>query len=1091
MRILVAAFLVAALLAGCLGDSQDTTTPPTQPPAVELSPKLYDVLPAEEAWIGSPQDGVRLHNAVYRPDTDAPVPVFINFSPYWGDSAMLGGDNFARYMVEEYVPRGYAVVLSAVRGTGHSEGCFQIGGDVELQDAHDVVDFFAKQPWSSGAVAAGGKSYDSTTQNGMVAKFPHPALKGIFHVSGITDMYAYNYKAGVPYSNGLEFTPRYFATQAFDEYLAGEPADEGPESLARVLDDAACAELPEHVASGEGSAAHGIKDAYWVERDWAPFMEDSTWNGTVFFVHGLSDWNVKPDHILPWVQVLQQKGVPVLGWLHQWSQDGTGHVYPMRADWNQTMLAWLDFTLKGKDVPVPWGYEAQGSDELWRRSDAWPPASRVVLVNGTGDAGKVPPGTRLVGVQKAEVRFMAATADPVLRVVVYDGDRWVTEGVARPALSEDLSGPAGYVPGTEEAWMVTLFPVDHVVEGALSLAFGFPTNGQAETPSGFVATPRHLPGRGAVCRRRGRRHPDRRPARADGLLRLLRIPMKTVFAAALLLAALLAGCANPEPAPEAPPSSPVRAPLTEPLHKIGAHLDHTFVATTGTQLYVDYVLPEPLPQGGAPVILVFTPYQDPDAPQPPAGEGPAGQDAPYNTRLVEDFVPRGYAVAFADVRGNHNAGGCVDQTGPEQWQDGYDYVEWLGTQAWSNGNVGMYGASYDGETQFTTAMMAPPHLKAIVPVASVSNQYEWSFYQGVPYETQPTLGMAVYLQGSLVPSTDPDNAALYPEKLSCQDQMLAAGVDFSGDMNAFWKRLDYRPMAGNITAAVLHVHGLVDWNVRPVHIDPLFNDIQSTKRAIYGQWAHAYPDRKDWQDLLHAWYDHFLFGRENGILDILPPVLIEDDQGAWHGIESFPPPVEWLELELTGDGRLVPSGQAEPVEAEIADYPEEAMVGAGAVDVSDPSGQLAPDRLAFAYTPDRELRLVGRPELRFTATTDEKSTHWGVHLGAADCAGASDCLNTGYQDTRHRDGLDNPKDLESGVPYNLTVRMYPQYDVLGAGQEVTLTLLQNDGEVSQDPTFARSMVALGGGRALLRLPVHSGGVPLPADELPETYPGYL
>ena len=122
-------------------------------------------------------------------------------------------------------------------------------------------------------------------------------------------------------------------------------------------------------------------------------------------------------------------------------------------------------------------------------------------------------------------------------------------------------------------------------------------------------------------------------------------------------------------------------------------------------------------------------------------------DGPYNANLVETFVPYGYAVAFADVRGNHNAGGCVDQTGPLQWQDGYDYVEWLGTQDWSNGNVGMFGISYDGETQFTTAMMAPPHLKTIVPMAAVSNQYDWNFYEGVPYETQPTLGMVAYFQG--------------------------------------------------------------------------------------------------------------------------------------------------------------------------------------------------------------------------------------------------------------------------------------------------------------------------------------------------------
>lgn len=564
------------------------------------------------------------------------------------------------------------------------------------------------------------------------------------------------------------------------------------------------------------------------------------------------------------------------------------------------------------------------------------------------------------------------------------------------------------------------------------------------------------------------------------------------------LAIVLAGCLGGGSDTSAPEGRVIldpalRAPLTQPVHAIGAHQEHTFVGTTGTQLYVDYLLPEPIPEGGAPVILVFTPYQDPDAPQAPVGEGPSEtEDTPYRPALVEYYVPRGYAVAFADVRGNHNAGGCVDQTGPLQWQDGYDYVEWLGTQGWSNGNVGMYGASYDGETQFTTAMLAPPHLKTIVPVASVSNQYEWSFYQGVPYELQPTIGMVSYLQGSLVPSTRPENAALYPEKLSCQDEMLAAGLDFSGDMTAFWKRLDYRPMARNITASVLHVHGLEDWNVRPVHIDPLFNDIQSEKRGIFGQWGHQFPTRDDWGGLLHAWYDHFLFGRPNGILDILPPVLIQDDAGAWHGVEAYPPAVTWLELELSADGRLVPLGQgAVAGELEIVDYPEEMLANLGLVDIRPTGAPIAPDRLTFTWTPSVGLLLAGRPEVSFVAVTDEASTHWAVHLGAPDCLGSVLCKNTGYQDTRHRNGLDAPQDLEAGTPYNLTVRMYPQFDLLAQGVPVVLTLLQNDMDISQDPTFARSFVHVGDGRAVLRLPVHPGGVPLPEHELPAIYPGYL
>ena len=576
-----------------------------------------------------------------------------------------------------------------------------------------------------------------------------------------------------------------------------------------------------------------------------------------------------------------------------------------------------------------------------------------------------------------------------------------------------------------------------------------------------------------------------------------------ILLAIAIAASVATGCLGPSetPAASALPAGildpALREPLTEPVFEILGHFAHKFEGTTGTQLYVDYYLPD-VPEGTkAPVILVFTPYQDPQ----PGEAVPLLDDPAYRPKLVGYFVPRGYAVAFADVRGNHQAGGCIDQTGPEQWQDGYDYVEWLGTQEWSNGKVGMWGASYDGETQFTTAMMDPPHLATIVPVASVSNQYEWSFYQGVPYEMQPFIGMFSYFQGSAVPSTDPADLPRYPEKLSCQPQQFAAGTDFSGDHTAFWNERDYRGMAGNITASVLHVHGLADWNVRPIHVDPLFNSITSEKRAIFGQWGHAYPDRKDWETILHAWYDHFLMGKENGILDVLPPVLVEDDAEGWHGMDAFPPLAQdWLTLELSADGALVAPGAAEAGEATFRDYPEEVLTSTmPSTSVLGPGLTGVPASVAFEWKTTEDLRLVGRPWLELTAVTDAASTHWVAELqvDGKDCVINKKirqpiCDNAGYQDTRHREGMESPKDLTPGEAYGLTIRMFPQYDVIPKGSVVRLVLIHNNADVQQDGTRATTTLLLGPETpARLHLPLAPASVPLPHDELPPIYPGYL
>ncbi len=517
MKTAVALAVLFALtaLSGCSGTRDtDTTAPPaaTGPDLSLLSKAQFPIKAVQDVSVASTTDGKVLDNAVYLPDVPegTKVPVFINFSPYWGDTATTEGDAFSRYMIHEYVARGYAVVLSAVRGTGHSEGCFQIGSDLELKDAYDVVDFFSKQPWSNGNVGAGGKSYDSTTPNGLIAKFPHPALKTLFHVSGITDMYRYNAKAGVVYNNGLTFNTLYGAGQGTDEYGlpsgtgGGGSDDESAASLARLIDDVACPELAKENSSGFGTAADGMKDAYWQERDWVSFLPQSTWNGSIFFVHGLQDWNVKPDNIDPWVEGLQAKHIQVKGWLHQ-ETDNLGHLYPMRTDWNVTMLRWLDWYLKGIDTGIQneLGFDVMGSDKVWRHDDAWPPATlggaalAIPLGNdlASGAASTANPlgqAVRVAGVPYAILSVTSNSPDPVLHVVLYDiapdGKRtFLNEGVARPALADDLSGPRPWVPGSQANFNVTLYPMDY--EWATDHQAGRGATGQPNHPLDAVGDP--------------------------------------------------------------------------------------------------------------------------------------------------------------------------------------------------------------------------------------------------------------------------------------------------------------------------------------------------------------------------------------------------------------------------------------------------------------------------------------------------------------------------------------------------------------------------------------------------------------------------
>jgi uncharacterized protein len=116
-------------------------------------------------------------------------------------------------------------------------------------------------------------------------------------------------------------------------------------------------------------------------------------------------------------------------------------------------------------------------------------------------------------------------------------------------------------------------------------------------------------------------------------------------------------------------------------------------------------------KGRYPTILIRTPYNK-------------GSDLPSG---CGDFIQRGYAVVVQDVRGRYGSEGVfepLDQEGP----DGYDTLNWIARQPWSDGNVGMTGGSYVGIAQWKAAVTGNPHLKAIFPVVSGDDDYLDRFY---------------------------------------------------------------------------------------------------------------------------------------------------------------------------------------------------------------------------------------------------------------------------------------------------------------------------------------------------------------------------
>src|ERR1017187_8943916 len=129
----------------------------------------------------------------------------------------------------------------------------------------------------------------------------------------------------------------------------------------------------------------------------------------------------------------------------------------------------------------------------------------------------------------------------------------------------------------------------------------------------------------------------------------------------------------------------------------------------GVRLSANIFLPAERARG--PAILERTPY---------------GKGADI-TSLYQAFVDRGYAVVAQDVRGRYESAGVFDPLGQEPG-DGDDTLNWIARQPWCDGKIGMIGGSYRGIAQWKAAEVGNPHLKAIFPVVSGSDDYRDRFY---------------------------------------------------------------------------------------------------------------------------------------------------------------------------------------------------------------------------------------------------------------------------------------------------------------------------------------------------------------------------
>src|SRR5919109_1084063 len=144
-------------------------------------------------------DGTAIQIGLVRPEVPkgVRVPVIVRASPYYPALQTVNVETCDQFLVENFVPQGFAVALVAVRGTADSGGCFELFGPNERADLDQAVRWLGMQSWSNGRVGMIGLSYDGSTP-WMVAAKGNPYLKTIVPLDGVPDPFDLLFGSGTP-----------------------------------------------------------------------------------------------------------------------------------------------------------------------------------------------------------------------------------------------------------------------------------------------------------------------------------------------------------------------------------------------------------------------------------------------------------------------------------------------------------------------------------------------------------------------------------------------------------------------------------------------------------------------------------------------------------------------------------------------------------------------------------------------------------------------------------------------------------------------------------------------------------------------------
>ena len=503
--------------------------------------------------------------------------------------------------------------------------------------------------------------------------------------------------------------------------------------------------------------------------------------------------------------------------------------------------------------------------------------------------------------------------------------------------------------------------------------------------------------------------------------------------------------------------------------------------------------------------------------------------------LLRDLLQQGYIVASLDLRG---FGASFGRSAPGPRGDGADIsevVEWLASQPWTNGKVGMYGCSYVGSSQFSAASAGPAHLATVAAASFPLDGYAGFRANGT--------NQIVFVRNwrNNMSRTDSDGTSVIPPVDEDRDgALLKAALD---ERRGLWTASSRTATPATTTSRsttpgptdfftslpkwrvaktpVLAYGGWFDiWPDQSIAWFRNLANNEVPQRLIMGPWFHCEWYTTDSVNVSREhlrWYDYWLKGVNNGVMSEPPIryyVMHAPPESAWRSASQWPlsnarRQTFYLQGGKSGtvssvnDGRLDGTAGSDGKDVYQVDY-EVTTTGLSTRYLSGPRGPARNldtrpiEKRALTYTTPafaRDTEITGFPVVSLWASSTATDQDFFVYLSLVDSDGKSTLVTEGGIRASHRAVQQPPYDnenlpwhgtykadqqlLKPGEAVKLEFALFPTSILVAKGNRLRLTIANADKDNWDSPVLSPSPTV-----TVLRDRDHRSSIALPVVSRP-------